>query len=342
MPCISRTDRWLRVLVFDFTILVRNRRTMELRHLRTLEAIARHGSFTRAAEELHLAQSALSQQIRRLEGELGIQVLRRTSRSVDVTPEGSVVLAYARRVLTEVDGLQAELEELTGVVRGRVAIGAMWPTGNYDLAGTLATFHQRHPGVEIHMVEETADRLLEMLRADDLDCAFASVDPDRLGDEFAATMLFEEQIVVAFAAGHPFAELEHVTFGNLACFQQFERASFEVAQFLENRLLLTCILRAGNEGLDHGVQPRNAFLCTEMAAVRGLASRGLGVAVLPESIAHMEGEPIEFRPVGPEPLTWPVTIVWRASRRQPPAAKAFLALALDGVQQAAPPRLAAA
>ena len=77
---------------------------MELRHLRTLDAIARHGSFTRAAEELHLAQSALSQQIRRLDGELGVQVLRRTSRSVGVTPEGAVVLAYARRVLLEVDG----------------------------------------------------------------------------------------------------------------------------------------------------------------------------------------------------------------------------------------------
>ena len=78
-----------------------------------------------------------------------------------------------------------------------------------------------------------------------------------------------------------------------------------------------------------------------MAAVRGRASRGLGAAVLPESIAQMEGEPISS-PVGPEPLTWPVTIVWRASRRQPPAAKAFLALALDGVQQAATGALAAA
>src|SRR5919112_1583800 len=274
---------------------------MELRHLRTLEAIARHGSFTRAAEELHLAQSALSQQIRRLEAELGIQVLRRTSRSVGVTPEGAVVLAYARRVLLEVDGLQAELEELTGVVRGRVAI---------------------------HMVEETADRLLEMLRADELDCAFASVDPDRLGDEFAATMLHEEQIVVAFPAGPAFCELEHVTFEQLS-----EQALIAYREGSELRRRLEWAMA------DHDVQPRNAFLCTEMAAVRGLASRGLGVAVLPESIARMEGEPIEFRPVGPQPLTWPVTIVWRASRRQPPAAKAFLALALDGVQKAEPPRL---
>src|SRR3712207_1092453 len=102
---------------------------MELRHLRTLDAIARHGSFTRAAEELHLAQSAVSQQVRRLEAELGVDLLRRTSRRVDVTEAGEVVLDYARRVLSEVDGLQAELEDLTGVLRGKVAIGAMWPTG---------------------------------------------------------------------------------------------------------------------------------------------------------------------------------------------------------------------
>ena len=85
---------------------------MELRHLRTLEAIARHGSFTRAAEELHLAQPALSQQVRRLEAELGVEVLRRTSREVHVTPAGQVVLDHARRVLSEVDGLESELQQL--------------------------------------------------------------------------------------------------------------------------------------------------------------------------------------------------------------------------------------
>ena len=69
---------------------------MELRHLRTIAAVDRHRSFTKAAEELHLAQSAISQQIPRLETELGIEVFRRTSRSVEVTEEGKVVLAHAR------------------------------------------------------------------------------------------------------------------------------------------------------------------------------------------------------------------------------------------------------
>jgi DNA-binding transcriptional LysR family regulator len=308
---------------------------MELRHLRTLEAIARHGSFTRAAEELHLAQSALSQQVRRLEAELGVEVLRRTSRQVHVTPAGQVVLDYAKRVLSEVDGLQSELQQLTGVLSGRVSIGAMWPTGNFHLPRVLGEFHEDHPGVEIHMIEDTADRMLDMLRTDELDLAFASVDPDRLGDEFAATVLFEEQILVAVAPGHPLAERDHVTFDELA--------GETLIAYRDGSELRRRLEWAMGES---GVMPRNSFYCTEMAAVRALASHGLGVAVLPQSIVAQEGPPIVGLPIGPKPLTWPVAIVWRGRRRQPPAAKAFLALTLEAAsdQQAtrAKKRLAAA
>jgi DNA-binding transcriptional LysR family regulator len=306
---------------------------MELRHLRTLEAIARHGSFTRAAEELHLAQSALSQQVRRLEAELGVEVLRRTSRRVDVTDAGQVVLDYARRVLSEVDGLQSELQQLTGVLSGRVAIGAMWPTGNFHLPRVLGRFHAEHPGVDIHMIEDTADRMLDMLRTDELDLAFASVDPDRLGDEFTATVLHEEHILVAVAPDHPLATRDHVTFAELA--------GETLIAYRDGSELRRRLEWAMGES---GRTPRNAFYCTEMAAVRALASHGLGVAVLPQSIIAQEGPPIVGVPVGPEPLTWPVSIVWRGRRRQPPAAKAFLALTLEAARtkHAAEARLAVA
>ena len=306
---------------------------MELRHLRTLDAIARHGSFTRAAEELHLAQSALSQQVRRLEAELGIDLLNRTSRSVSVTQAGQVVLDYARRVLDEVDGLHLELEELSGVLRGKVAIGAIWPTGSYDLPGLLGTFHERHPGVEIHLVEHTADHLLDRLRRDDLDCAFASVDTDTLGDEFAATKLFEEELVATVAPDHRLARAEHVTLQELA---GEPLIAYREGSELRRRLEWTMAAA--------GLEPRNAFYCTEMAAVRALASRGLGVAVLPRSIAELEGPPVAIRPVRPAPPTWPVALVWRGRRRQPPAAKAFLQLALEAAGEDADvkPRLRAA
>jgi DNA-binding transcriptional LysR family regulator len=294
---------------------------MELRHLRTIDAVARHGSFTRAGEELYLAQSAISQQIQRFEAELGIQVFRRTrkaGRSIEVTDEGALVLAHARRVLAEVDDLHDQLEELTGLLRGTIRLGGTYPFGPYDLYGVLAGFRAAHPGVDIHMIEDTAEQMLEMVRTDELDCAFASVDPDAIGDEFAATLVWQEEFVVAAAADHPLAAQPHVTFEQIA--------DEDLITYRDNSALRRRLERAL---AGRGLEPRIAFICTEMNAVRALASKGLGVAVLPRSVAEQPGEPIVLRPFGPEPITWPVSLVWRATRRQPPAAKAFLALALE-------------
>src|SRR5918992_3659326 len=189
---------------------------MELRHLRTITAVARHRSLTKAGEELFLTQSAVSQQIRRLERELGIEVFRRTSRSVELTAEGRVILGYAQRVLAEVDGLHSELEELSGLLSGQLRIGGVYPTGPYDVFGLLAEFRGAHPGVAIHMNEATQDDVIAALRADELDCAFSALDPDTLGDEFAATLLSEEELVVALPAGHRLCGQERITLEELA------------------------------------------------------------------------------------------------------------------------------
>jgi DNA-binding transcriptional LysR family regulator len=290
---------------------------MEFRHLRTIVAVARHRSFTKAAEELHLAQSAISQQIRRLEAEIGIEVFRRTSRSVEVTEEGKLVLAHAHRVLAEVDDLHSQLEELTGLLRGTLRIGGAWPFGPYDLYGVLAEFRAQHPGVAISMIEDTQEEMLAMVREDELDCAFASVDPDAIGQDFAGTLLWEDEFVVVTAVEHPLAERSHVTFEQLA---SEDLITHRDNSALRRRLEATLGRR--------GLEPRIAFICTEMNAVRALASKGLGVAVLPRSVAEEEGPPIVLRPFRPEPVTWPIALVWRATRRQPPAVKAFLAAAL--------------
>ena len=97
---------------------------MELRQLRYLDAVARHRSFTRAALELHVAQSALSQQVRRLERELGVELLRRTTRRVEVTEAGGLVLERARRALAEADSVRADLDALRGLVRGTLVSAA--------------------------------------------------------------------------------------------------------------------------------------------------------------------------------------------------------------------------
>jgi len=304
---------------------------MELRHLRTIVAVAQHRSLTKAGEELYLSQSAVSQQIRRLEEELGIEVFRRTSRSVELTAEGLVILGYAERVLAEVDDMHSELEEISGLLSGQLRIGGVYPTGPYDIFGLLADFRAAHPGVAIHMVEATQDDVLAALRADELDCAFAALDPDALGDEFAATLLWKDELVVALPPDHPLCAQSSITFEELA--------AEDLISYRENSALRRRLERAMTE---RDLEPRKPFVCTEMAAVRGLASKGLGVAVIPRSVAEQPGPPIELRPIGPKRLTWPIALVWRVTRRQAPAGKAFIAVALKYATGAEQPGLRAA
>jgi DNA-binding transcriptional LysR family regulator len=221
------------------------------RHLRTIVAVARHRSFTKAAEELHLAQSAISQQIRRLETELGIEVFRRTSRSVEVTEEGKLVLAHAHRVLAEMDDFHNQLEELTGLLRGTLRIGGTWPFGPYDLFSVLADFRSQHPGVAVHMVEETSEEMLAMVRTDELDCALAAVDPDAIGEDFAATLLWEDEFVFVASVDHPMARNPQITFEQLA---SEDLITHRDNSALRRRLEATLGRR--------GLEPRIGFICT--------------------------------------------------------------------------------
>src|ERR1043165_2924595 len=104
---------------------------------------------------------------------------------------------------------------------------------------------------------------------------------------------------------HPLAAESGVEFDQLA--------SEDLIAYRENSAIRR---RLERKMADRGLEPRNAFICTEMAAVRALASRGLGVAVMPRSVAEQAGPPIELRPLAPERLTWPVALVWRTARRQ--------------------------
>src|SRR4029078_2246257 len=133
---------------------------MELRQLAYAEAVARHRHFTRAAEELHVAQSALSHQIRRLEAELGTALFSRTSRTVLPTEAGEAVAERARRVLAEVEGVREEVDDLQGLVKGRGSVGAVLPAGAIDVPALLARFSRDHPGVDVALQEGTADDML--------------------------------------------------------------------------------------------------------------------------------------------------------------------------------------
>src|ERR1700730_14176624 len=148
---------------------------MELGQLRYLVALAEERHFTRAAAREHIAQPALSQQIRRLEDEVGLALVERTTRRVAMTEAGELLVARARRILAELNAAETEVQALRGVQVGHVSVGALHTMGPIDLSLVLAIFHQRHPGVELTVREQSSEELAEMVRVDELDLAFLSV-----------------------------------------------------------------------------------------------------------------------------------------------------------------------
>src|SRR3954452_3696167 len=150
---------------------------MELRQLEYFVAVIRHGRFTRAAEELWITQSALSQQVRRLEAELGVALLRRTSRGVEPTPAGEELLARAETVLAEVSRARADMDRHAGATRGRVRVAATAADAP-RLPAALAAFHQAHPGLQVAMRHASAAEGAGLARSGPVDVAVAAVDSE--------------------------------------------------------------------------------------------------------------------------------------------------------------------
>jgi LysR family transcriptional activator of glutamate synthase operon len=287
--------------------------TMDIRQLRYFEAVARHRHFTNAADELHVAQSALSHQVRQLESELGVELLRRTTRSVVPTDAGELVAGRARAVLAETAALHAEIDALRGLQRGQLNVGAMLFGGALDIPSLLARFTAEYPDVEIGLREGTARHMQELLTDGSLDLAFAL--EATLPDGLAHPPISTEELAVALTPAHPLA-------GDSG------RAPMRVGDLAEERLIAfhrgsstrfvvdTAFERAG-------VTPRIALEANDLALARSLVARGIGIAILPRSFLELPGAEITIRPLAP-PLRLSVVLWWRAGRRLSPAARAFV------------------
>jgi DNA-binding transcriptional LysR family regulator len=281
---------------------------MDLRQLRYLDAVARARSFTAAALELHVAQSALSQQVAKLERELGVELLRRTSRRVEVTEAGELVLARGRRALAEADAIRADLDALRGLVRGRLRIGGVPPVSGLHPAALIAEFGRRHPGVDITIREEVAATLLEELADGRLDLVVALVDPGQVPPGLTGRRLVEEELVLILAPDHPLARRKRIPHAALA---DEPLVAYGTGSSL----------RAELERLVP--EPRVIAEANELATLRELAALGLGVTLMPAAVmAAVPPEVLAVRPLSP-PVRVPVAMLWRAYEAPTPAAAAF-------------------
>jgi LysR family transcriptional regulator, transcription activator of glutamate synthase operon len=289
---------------------------MDLRQLRYLVALAEERHFTRAAAREHVAQPALSQQIRRLEAEVGLSLVERTTRHVAITHAGQLLAARARRVLAEVEAAQVELLAIKGMESGRVTVGTMHTMGPVDVSEALAIFHKRHPAIELTVREQSSEELAEMLRNDELDLAFLSVTERVESHELGLHQLVSEELVVLLPTEHRLARMRSLRMAELE--------DEEFISFREGARLRELLLSAAHQA---GFEPQIKLESNESERIRRLVARGMGVAILPRSDAVRPGAAVAVAALQDPPLSRDITLAWRQGRSHPPAVAEFLALA---------------
>lgn len=291
---------------------------MNFEQLRGFVEIARVGGFTRAAEELHLSQPSLSRQISTLERELGSDLFHRARGNISLTAAGELLLPYARRMLADAATARREMDEVAGLRRGRVRLGAPPSLCASVVPDVLSAFRHEHPGIEVEMMERGSRALVAALAEGGLDLALlasSDVAADATVSLVRTPLLAEDLVVISAAAApeicagtaislHAVADLALIAFPRSYALRAATDAAFAAA----------------------GLVARIVVDGPEMDTVLRLVEHGVGVAIVPAMVAH--GRPgLRTVPLATR-LTRTVSLAHRADMAPTKAAAALRATIL--------------
>ncbi|MFF4014231.1 LysR family transcriptional regulator [Streptomyces sp. NPDC001843] len=282
---------------------------MEIRQLRYFVAVAQEASFTRAAELVHISQPGISAQIRQLENDLGATLIDRSGRNVALTAVGEVVLAHAKAVLSSVDSLKQAVDEMNGLVRGKLVVGMVTACTVQPLFDALSSFHLAHPGVEVSLLEEDSGKLVDYVREGSVDLALIGA-AQRAPEDLDGWQVLSEPIVAAVPVGHPLADKDGVTLAELSTYPII---------CLPEGTGIRATLDQVTASL--GLTPAIALQASAPGAVMNLAERGLGVAVLSKSMTV--GQP-GLRTIGITDADVPAVLALVSAPTRSPALRELL------------------
>lgn len=301
---------------------------MELRQLEYFVAVADERNFTRAAAKLHVSQPGVSAQIRQLERELGQELLDRSGRVTRLTEAGEAVLPFARAALGAVAAARLAVDELSGLLRGHVAVGMVGQVASLDIPDLLAAFHGRHPAIEITLAEDSSDHLAEGVRAGAYDLAviglapLAPSSPRSPGAQhgLGLQVVADEPIVAAVCADPVPAGL--ATLAGATSVALAEIAGQALISLPVGTGLRACVDAAYASA---GLRPHVAFEASDPRTLARLAARGLGLAFLPASVARSHGEGLRVLAVRDPEMRGRLALAWRTEGPVSPAARALIA-----------------
>ena len=281
---------------------------MELYQLEYFLEAARQRNFTRAAAHLHLAQAALSEQMRNLEGELGTPLFHRGRRETVLTAAGETLRLHAEAQLDRAKAARRAVQDLVGLRGGRLAIGAIPSVSACVLPKAIATFRKLHPLVELALFEGTSEAVAQWVESGRVE--FGIVQLPTSGGSFDEHRLFAEPFVLLVAKAHPSAKQRSISLAKLA------QESFV---FYKGRARDTALAACRAAGFE----PRIACESSELETIRSLVAAGLGVAILPRLATRQNtADCIALRLRG-EVIERQVALINRAGHTASPSASVF-------------------
>lgn len=291
---------------------------MEMHQLRYVVAVARTGNFSRAAEACHVSQPSLSQQIQKLEDELGERLFDRLKHGAKLRPAGEAFLRRAVRILDEVEAAKREAADARNLLRGTLTLGVLPTIAPYFLPGPLAQFAEKHPGVELMIQEDTTAQLLKMVLACELDLVLASRPIREVRCEVCD--LFSEELLLALPAAHRLAHKRTVALADL---EGEHLIVMKEGHCLGDQVLAFC---------DQGnVQARISFRSAQLETILALVSAGMGLSLIPAmAVDPRRTERIRYRSLEPSRPTRKVVALWLKQRPLSRAASEFLSLLTAG------------
>jgi DNA-binding transcriptional LysR family regulator len=283
---------------------------MNFRHLVAFVAVSETLNFSRAAEELRIAQPAVSQQIRALETELGVEVFDRVGKRVALTDAGRALLPYARQILATVEAAENEVRERGQLKRGRTSLGAPPTVSTHLLPERLMRFKQSCPGLEVTLREAGTETLLSLIEDGKLDLAIVAL--DLLPASVESVALLEEPYVLAVSARHPFL-------GKRQSVRLSDLSAEPFILFPEGYKLREVTLSACRRA---GFEPKVALDGGAMQSALEFVGAGLGVALVPE-LALTDAHSIHAVRIADQLLKRSLGLVWLKGRSFSPAARAL-------------------
>jgi len=290
---------------------------MEFRQLLYAIQIASERNFSRAAEKLHIAQPSLSQQLSKLEKELGVLLFKRSTNSVELTHAGSVFVEKAQQIVDMADQLRREMEDIADMRKGRLVVGSLPMTGSHVLPYVLPVFREAYPNIEIVLIEESTKVLEQLTASGGTDVSLLSL--PLIEPSLAYVPMLEEGICLAVPPDHPLAAPEH-------------RNSAISVKMLRNEPFVLLKKGQGFRAIAHdlcaaaGFDPRVVFESGNIETVQSLVAAGMGIAFLPKMVTRNDWQvraPVYLQLEG-EP-TRTLVIAYRKGRYLSNAAEAFIA-----------------